>query len=91
MKFTIRDLFLVIVIAAILLAWWRDRSSLDLDKRIYESDAHYLSGFFNIDSDAWTDERLKELVLKYHLEYRTTAKPSVLPNSKAPTPNTRKK
>ena len=89
MKFSIRDLMWFILVIGIGLAWWIDRSRLELAKRIYQSDAHYLSGLFGVESGVWSDERLNELQRKYHPEM--TAKPAPLSNSQAPTSNQPKK
>jgi len=66
MKFSIRDLLLVTMIVAILLAWWIDRSRLESAGRTIEKDAHDLCEFMNPFNSDVDEERFWKLQQKYY-------------------------
>ena len=82
MKFSIRDLFLVTVIVALVVGWWVDRSQVASAKREFENDARSMSRFFDANRSPYADDsdRMKEYFQKYH----------GMPNSLAPAPNSPK-
>ena len=85
MKFTLRDLFLVTMIVALVLGWWMDRHSLHalLVHEVFRreeavSDAAWLaSDWQNQFINGETAVRTGEVLRKY----------GALPNSQAPAPN----
>ena len=68
MKFSIRDLFLVTVIFALVLGWWLDRSRVASEKQELENDARSMSKFFDANRSPYADDadRMKEYYKKYH-------------------------
>lgn len=97
MKFSIRDLFLVTVIAALAVGWWverRDKAKPEDAKRDAENDVRYLIPYaYNDDpfidpEDKNVEERVKEIYLRFHPERRKNpARSNALPNSSEPIPN----
>jgi hypothetical protein len=74
MKFSLRDLFLVTMIAALTVGWWVDRSRLAAECKGLND---------------WADEREDEWLHKLE-EYRreiSSLRSQVLPNSSAPAPS----
>ena len=67
MKFTIRDLFLVTVIVALVLGWWIDHRRAGAEKAAVEEDASYMADFLFGYFSAYFEpsDRLNELQRRY--------------------------
>jgi len=74
MKFTIRDLFLVTVIAALALGWWVDHSRLTINQRDFD---FFVRGYSRQEQELHNLYRRKD----------APGYPSSLPASSAPAPN----
>ena len=74
MKFSIRELLLVTVIATVLAAWWVDRSRLASENKMLND---------------WADEREDEWLEKFaeHRREISTLRSRLPPDSSAPAPN----
>ena len=68
MTFSIRDLFWLLTLAAVLTTWWVDRSRLSTAKDGFERDAYDMGRYSDPFAEGLVAERYEELRNKYYFK-----------------------
>ena len=98
MKFTIRDMFLVTVIVALVLGWWVDRSRLATEAARQRENSEAFHEMLDVSNPSWGVGLPKEVLDRLAPDYEAPPKEAIqivfpdgkstnLPDSSAPVPN----